>query len=122
MPRTGFSSVDEYIAAQPAASQKALAQVRRAIRSAIPEAEETISYKMPTYKIGGEAALYFAGWKKHFSIYPASKRLLAEFADQLTEFKVDKSTIRFPLSAPVPIELLEEIAKFRAREVSERKS
>ena len=120
MPRTP-ESVEEYIAAQPEAVRGALEQVRKAIRKAAPDAEESISYKMPTYKLHGERLLYFAGWKKHFSLYPAGERLVAEFADELAPYEVEKGTIRFPLAQPVPAKLIGRIAKFRAKELSARK-
>jgi uncharacterized protein YdhG (YjbR/CyaY superfamily) len=64
--------------------------------------------------------LYFAGWKRHYSLYPATKRVIAAFTDDLAPFEVNKGTIRFPLSRPVPVKLIERIAKLRAREVAER--
>ena len=119
--KTGFKSVDEYIAAQPAAVQDILGRVRNAIRKAIPRAEETISYKIPTYKLHNRPVLYFAGWKQHYSLYPASGHLVAAFKDDLASYEVSKGTIRFPLSEPVPVKLIERIAKFRAKEVAGRK-
>ena len=116
-----IESVDEYIAAQPGAAQRALNRVRSTIRKAVPKAEESISYKIPTYKVHGERLLYFAGWKQHYSLYPATKRLLAAFADDLKPYEVVGSTVRFSLAEPVPAKLIERIAKFRAKEVSESK-
>jgi uncharacterized protein YdhG (YjbR/CyaY superfamily) len=115
-----FESVEDYIAAQPAASQAVLGRVRSVIRKAAPKAEETISYKIPTYKLDGERLLYFAGWKKFYSLYPATRTLLAAFASELEPFEINKSTIRFPLSAPVPAKLIERIVKFRVKEVAEK--
>ncbi len=120
MARTDFKSVDEYIAAQPDAVQAVLGLVRSAIRKAMPEAEEVISYKIPTYKLNDRAVLYFAGWKQHYSLYPASVPLFAAFEDELASYKVDKGTIRFPLAQPVPVKLIERIAKFRAQEAAIR--
>ncbi len=120
MAKTDFKSVDEYIAAQPETVQGILGLVRRAIREAVPSAEEAISYKMPTYKLHGEAVLYFAGWKQHYSLYPAGERLIAALQDELASYEVHKGTIRFPLSQPVPVKLIGRIAKFRAKEVVER--
>ena len=118
MAKTTFQSVDEYIAAQPSAVQGLLGSVRSAIRKALPEAEEVISYQIPTYKLHGTAIIYFAGWKKHYSIYPASDRMLAEFRTELTPYQINKATIRFPLSAPVPVKLIERLARFRAQEIA----
>jgi uncharacterized protein YdhG (YjbR/CyaY superfamily) len=120
MPKTGFKTVDEYIAAQPAAAQVVLERVRGTIRKALPEAEEVISYKIPAYKQHGGVLLYFAGWKQHFSLYPAGERLVAAFKDQLASYRVSKGTIRFPLSEPVPVKLIEGISKFRAKEAVRR--
>ena len=116
-----IESVDEYIAAQPEAAQRALELVRTAIRKAVPKAEESITYKMPTYKMHGERLLYFAGWKQHYSLYPATKRLIATLKNDLKPYEVVKSTVRFSLAEPVPAKLIERIAKFRAKEVSESK-
>lgn len=124
MAKADFNSnpVDEYIAAQPETAQPALKLVRKTIRAAVPKAEEVISYRMPTYKMRGEVVIYFAGWKKHFSIYPATRRVLEAFRKELAIHEVNKSTVRFPLSQPVPEKLLSRIAKFRAKEVSGRKA
>jgi uncharacterized protein YdhG (YjbR/CyaY superfamily) len=116
-----IESVDEYIAAQPEAAQPVLDRVRRTIRKAVPKAEESISYKIPTYKLHGERLLYFAGWKQHYSLYPATKRLVAALKEDLKPYEVVKSTVRFSLAEPVPAKLIERIAKFRAKEVAESK-
>jgi uncharacterized protein YdhG (YjbR/CyaY superfamily) len=118
--RTDFKSVDEYIALQPEPVQQILQRVRNIIRKALPRAEEEISYKIPAYKLAGSAVIYFAGWKQHYSIYPADKRLVAAFKEELAPYEVSKGTIRFPLSQPVPVRLIGQIAKFRAKEVIER--
>jgi uncharacterized protein YdhG (YjbR/CyaY superfamily) len=76
-----------------------------------------ISYKIPAYKLHNLPVLYFAGWKKHFSLYPATARVLAEFQDELAPYQISKGTIRFPLSQAVPVKLIERIARFRAKEV-----
>src|SRR5579872_4575769 len=101
MAKTDFKSVDEYIASQPEAVHSTLERVRSAIRHAVPGAEEVISYKMPTYKLHGDPVLYFAGWRKHYSLYPVPAHVVAAFKDDLASYEVIKSTIRFPLSQPV---------------------
>jgi len=115
-----YKSVDEYISAQPEELRDALKRMRSTIRKAVPEAEEVISYKMPTYKLRGNRVLYFAGWKQHYALYAATDSVVAAFKDELAPYEIDKGTIRFPLSAPVPVKLIERIAKFRAKEVVER--
>ena len=115
-----FQSVDEYIASQSAAMQTLLRRVRSTIRKAVPQAEEMISYKMAAYKLRGERLLYFAGWKQHYSLYPATKALVAALKDELARYEISKGTIRFPIDQPVPVKLIERIAKFRAKEAAER--
>jgi uncharacterized protein YdhG (YjbR/CyaY superfamily) len=111
-----FQTVDEYIASCAESERAVLSLVRRSIQKAVPQAEESISYNMPTYKLNGKAFLYFAGWKRYYSLYPASNQLVAAFLDELKQYEVEKSAIRFPLSGPVPTELIERLAKFRAEQ------
>jgi uncharacterized protein YdhG (YjbR/CyaY superfamily) len=120
MAKTGFRSVDEYITSQPEAAQGVLERVRRTIRKALPGAEEAISYQIPAYELNGRPVIYFAGWRHHYSVYPSTDRLVAAFNDDLARYEVSKGTIRFPLSEPVPVKLIEGIAKVRAQEVAVR--
>jgi uncharacterized protein YdhG (YjbR/CyaY superfamily) len=120
MAKTGFRSVDEYIASQPEAARGVLARVRKTIRKAVPGAEEVISYQIPAYKVNGRAVIYFAGWKQHYSVYPATGPLVTAFKNDIARYEVGKGTIRFPLSEPVPVKLIAAVAKFRAKEVAGR--
>jgi uncharacterized protein YdhG (YjbR/CyaY superfamily) len=113
-----FESVDEYIASQPEGVRETLALLRGTIRKAVPAAEEAISYKIPTYKLHDVPLIYFAAWKKHYSLYPITGRVLAEFQDELADFAVEKSTVRFAYSQPVPVKLIARIAKFRVKDVA----
>jgi uncharacterized protein YdhG (YjbR/CyaY superfamily) len=118
MTKSEFKSVGEYIASQPAAVQAILKRVRITICKAVPQAEEVVSYKMPTYKLNDETVLHFAAWKHHYSLYAATASVVAEFERELAPYDVIKGTIRFPLSEPIPAKLIERIAKFRAKEIS----
>ena len=122
MGKANFTNVDEYISAQPETAQAVLQRVRSTLRKALPgaEEEEVISYKIPAYRLHGGIVLYFAGWKQHYSLYPAGERMIAAFKDPFAHYKVSKGTIRFPLSEPVPVKLIERIAKFRAEEAVQR--
>lgn len=122
MAKTNFKSVHEYVASQPEGARDLLGRVRSAIRKAVPAAEEVISYKIPAYKLQGRVVLYFAGWKRHFSLYPATGRVVAAFKEDLAPYEVGRGTIRFPLSQPVPVKLIGRIAKFRAEEVAGREN
>jgi uncharacterized protein YdhG (YjbR/CyaY superfamily) len=120
MAKTDVKSVDEYVASQPEAVQGVLKRLRSTIRKAMPGAEEVISYKIPTYKLSGRPVLSFAGWRQHYSLYGSTDHVVAAFKDDLAPYEVDKGTIRFPLSEPVPVKLIEGIAKFRVKDVAER--
>jgi uncharacterized protein YdhG (YjbR/CyaY superfamily) len=120
MAKTDFKSVDEYIETFSDDVQAILQCVRSTIRKAIPGAEEVISYQIPAYKRHGSRVLYFAGWKQHYSLYPANDRLVEAFKEELAPYQVSKGTIRFPLSQPVPVRLIGRIAKFRVKEAAER--
>ncbi|MFN0170480.1 MAG: iron chaperone [Bryobacteraceae bacterium] len=121
MANTDYQSVDEYIASKPEAVRGILERVRSVIRKAVPNADEVISYQIPAYKLQGSAVLYFAGWKRHYSLYPATSSLVTAFKDDLAGYEMSRGTIRFPLSERVPVQLIARIAKFRAKEVAESK-
>ena len=122
MAKTKSTSVAEYIASQPPKARAALRKVRAAMRKALPRAEEVISYQIPAYKLNDRVVIYFAGWREHYSIDPAQRRLVAAFKERLAPYEVNnKGTIRFPLSEPVPARLIQDIARFRAKEVTENR-
>jgi uncharacterized protein YdhG (YjbR/CyaY superfamily) len=120
LAKTAFTSVNEYIASKPKDVRVILERVRGAIRTAVPAAEEAISYRMPVYMLDGVPVLYFAGWKHHYSLYPASDALVAVFRDELARYQRTRGTIRFPLSEPVPVPLIERLARFRAEQLTTR--
>jgi len=111
--------VATYIAGFQPPARTTLKRLRSIIRRAVPAAEEMISYQIPAYKLHGRPVLFFAAWKDHYSLYPSNSRLVAAFKDQLSKYELSKGTIRFPLSEPIPVRLIERIAKFRAREIVE---
>ena len=105
-PRT----VDEYIAAQDEAAQPKLRQLRAILRAAVPEAEERISWSMPTYW-KGRTLIHFAASKKHLGIYPGGEATTV-FAAELQDYDVSKGTIRLPYDRPLPAELIARIARW----------
>lgn len=111
-------TVDAYIAAQPEAVRARLERMRAAIRKAAPNAVEQISYAIPAFKIDGKVLVYFAGWKEHVALYPASATLLANLAGALTAYDVAKGTIRFPLTRPMSYALVARIVRLRVAEIA----
>jgi uncharacterized protein YdhG (YjbR/CyaY superfamily) len=116
MAKTDYKSVAEYLATLPKETRAILERVRVTVRKAVPAAEEAISYQIPALKLEGSPVIYFAGWKAHYSVYPATKKVVASFKRELAGYELSKGTIRFPLSEPVPIKLIAAIAKVRAQE------
>lgn len=106
--------IDAYIAGFPAATQKALKQVRAAIRRAAPAAAEKISYAMPAFELYGNL-VYFAGYAAHVGFY-ATPSGHAAFAKELSKYKVGKGSVQFPLDQPMPLKLIEKMVKFRVIE------
>ncbi len=104
------NAIDAYINAQAEEVRPYLRQVRDAIREALPEAQERISWSMPTYW-SGHNIIHFAASKKHLGIYPGDKAIV-HFADRLTEYKTSKGTIQLPYEKPLPLTLIAEIAKW----------
>ena len=122
MAKARFASVSEYIASKPKNARVALERVRRAIRKAVPAAKEELSYQKPVYVLNGVPVLYFAGWTSHYSLFPATDALVAAFRRELTPFESAKGTIKIPMSEPVPERLIERIASFRAKQITDRET
>lgn len=101
-------TIDEYIEAQEETVRPRLHEIRAVIRGAIPEAKETISWSMPTYR-KGRNIIHFAAARKHVGIYPG-KEAVARFAEELAGYEVSKGTIRLPYDRPLPAELIRRIA------------
>jgi uncharacterized protein YdhG (YjbR/CyaY superfamily) len=121
MPKTKFRSIDDYIAAQPEAVHDTLQRLRGIVHKAVPDAEEVISYGIPAFKLSGYMLIYFAAWKQHYSLYPATG-LDGPLLDDLAPYKASKGTLRFSFSKPVPVRLIGRFAKFRAAQATVRKS
>lgn len=111
-------SVDAYIAAFPDAVRAYLSEVRATIRSAAPDAVETIKYGIPTY-VQGENLVHFAGYRNHIGFYPAASGIAA-FKKELSRYKGAKGSVQFPLDEPMPVKLIARIVKFRVKEAKAR--
>ena len=80
-----------------------------------------ISYEIPAFRMPNGLMLWFAGWKRHYTLYPATGLLVEAFKEELAPYEIARGTIHFPFSEPVPVKLITRIAKFRAREAAGRK-
>jgi uncharacterized protein YdhG (YjbR/CyaY superfamily) len=109
------ATIDEYIAGFPRPVQEAMEQIRAAIKKAAPEAEEIISYAMPTFTLNKTYLVYFAGYKNHIGFYPAPVEN-ETFKEEFSAYKTGKGTVQFPLDKPMPLDLVTRIVEFRIRE------
>jgi uncharacterized protein YdhG (YjbR/CyaY superfamily) len=117
-PKSNFAEVDKYINSFPEETQTILKKIRKMIADIIPQADQVISYGVPTFKINGKYVIYFAGYKNHISLYPASDELVENVKDA-EKYRVSKGTLKFKLSEPIPYDLIEKVVKFKVKERSE---
>src|SRR5688500_16716772 len=108
-------NIDEYIAGFPENTQKILQQVRATIKKAAPDAEEKISYGIPTFTLNNTYLVYFAGYKNHIGFYPTPTGG-ETFKKELSIYKTGKGSVQFPLNKPMPLDLITKIVKYRVKE------
>ena len=107
-------NIDEYIAGFPLEIQKILQEIRSTIAKTVPEAQEKISYGMPTFTLEGNL-VHFAAFKKHIGFYSTPSGT-TEFQQEISAYKYAKGSIQFPISQPMPFDLIAQIVKFRVQE------
>ena len=112
--RRQFKNVDDYIDAFPKNVQHKLRELRSAIKESAPEAEEAISYGMPTFQLKG-SLVWFAAYKKHIGFYPTHSGIVA-FEERLSIYKHSKGAVQFPIDGSIPLDLVREIVRFRVKE------
>ncbi len=112
--KIGFTSIDEYIATFPKDIQKKLEEMRATIKAAAPEAEEKISYQMPTFFLKGNL-VHFAAHTNHIGFYPTPSGIEA-FKKELSIYEGAKGSVQFPLEKPLPLKLVSKIVKYRVAE------
>jgi uncharacterized protein YdhG (YjbR/CyaY superfamily) len=104
-----FATVDEYIGSFPSQVREVLERVRRTLRDAVPDADEKISYQIPTITLHGRYLVYFAAWKHHLAVYPVPGGD-EEFEAEIAPHRAAKGTLRFPFNKPIPYELIGRVA------------
>ena len=108
-------SIDAFISSYPAEIQQVLQNIRVTIQSAAPNAEEAISYGIPTFKLNGKNLVHFSALKKHIGFYPTPSGI-KQFEKELKGYECAKGSIKFPLDKPIPYSLIKKIVKFRLKE------
>jgi uncharacterized protein YdhG (YjbR/CyaY superfamily) len=112
--RTKPTTIDEYISAFSPDVQAILQKIRQVVQSAAPDAQETISYQMPAFKLNG-ILLYFAAFKKHIGLYPPIKGD-AQLEKDVSPYAGEKGNLKFPLDQPIPFDLIERITELRVKQ------
>jgi uncharacterized protein YdhG (YjbR/CyaY superfamily) len=107
------TTVDEYLAQFPDETRAILRKVRESIRTAVPGAEESISYGIPTFRQDGHLVIYFGGWKTHVGVYPVS-RGDEDYELAVGPYRAATDSLHFPYSKPIPYELIERVARAEA--------
>lgn len=115
-----YKTVDEYIANFSGKQRRYLEKARQVIKRAAPEAQEKISYGIPTFSLNGKNLVHIAAYEGHYAFYPGSAPIAA-FAEELKPYETSKGTVRFPLDKPVPYELIEAITKAAAENNLQKK-
>ena len=113
-PKKAFKNIDEYVATFPKNVQSILEELRQAIRDSAPNAEEAISYQIPTFKLKGNL-VHFGAFKNHIGFYPRISAIEA-FREELSDYEVTKGTVKFPLDRPIPFDLIKKMVKYRVKE------
>ena len=114
-----FKTVSEYMSSIPATTKSILETLRKAVKEAAPDAEEVISYNIPTHKHNGTYLIYFAGFKEHVSLYPIPKGNEG-FKKEISPYVAGKGTIKFPIDKPLPLSLISKIVKVSIKANQER--
>jgi uncharacterized protein YdhG (YjbR/CyaY superfamily) len=104
----------------PPEQRNLLQHVRELVRRVVPEADETISYGMPAFKLGGTFLLSYAGWKRHCSIYPLTDAFQAAHRAELEAYRRTKGSLHFTPARPLPDRLIEELALAEVARAQER--
>lgn len=105
-------TIDEYIKSTPKAQHNLLNSVRQAVQQAAPNAEEAISYGIPTFKLNGKNLVHFAAFKNHIGFYATPSGRQA-FQTELAKYPQGKGSVQFPLDKPLPLGLIAKITKYR---------
>jgi len=119
MKKPGYATIDDYIRAAPKAVQERLTAIRKLIREAAPEAQEKISYRIPTFSLNGNL-VHFGAHTNHIGFYPTPSAIV-KFKRELSKYASSKGAVQFPLEEPLPVDLIRKIVVFRVGENTRKK-
>jgi uncharacterized protein YdhG (YjbR/CyaY superfamily) len=121
IPETGAKAVDEYIAKVPEPARSMMKKMRAAIRSVLPRgATETISYRIPAFKLD-KIVVWYAAFQNHCSLFPTAA-LIEQYKNELAGYTVSKGTVQFPIDEPLPMALIKKLVKTRVEQLQGKKN
>lgn len=117
-----MSVIDTYLQDIPSAQRAALERIRVIVKQMVPDAEEVISYGMPTFKHNGKPLLHIAAFKDHMSIFPTGDPMVDTIGDELKKFRTSKGTLQFTEDAPIPETVIKQIIAVRLSSIASSSS
>ncbi|MBN2151860.1 MAG: DUF1801 domain-containing protein [Candidatus Lokiarchaeota archaeon] len=114
-PKKTYRTIDEYLADFSSPTREILEKIRATIKNAAPEAEEAMAYQIPTFKLG-KNLVHFAAFKHHIGFYPTPSGI-ERFKHEFSQYDTAKGSVRFPLDAPIPYDLIEKVVEYRVKAV-----
>lgn len=113
-----MTTIEEYLSNLSESQKKEFHRIRKIVKQIVPDAEETISYGMPTFKYNKRPLLYFGAFKNHMSLFPASGSVVSAMGEKLAKFHTSKGTLKFTQDNPISDDLVKEIVQIRLREIA----
>ncbi|TFG12600.1 MAG: hypothetical protein EU535_06050 [Promethearchaeota archaeon] len=113
-PKKQYKTIDEYIGTFPEKVQEILEKLRQTISKSAPNADETINYQIPTFKLNGNL-VHFAAYKNHIGFYPTPSGIEA-FKNELSSYEISKGSVKFPINKPIPFDLVTKIVEYRVKQ------
>jgi uncharacterized protein YdhG (YjbR/CyaY superfamily) len=110
------ATVAEYLAALPADRRERFETLRATVRAAAPDADEVIAYDMPAYRLGGRFLCSIGAYARHDSLFPASQVVIDRLGNEVAPHVKGRGTLRFPVDAPLPLELVDRVVRIRLEE------
>ena len=113
-------TIDEYLANVKSDHRRTLQELRQTIQTAVPKAEECISYGIPGFRLNRRILVFFGAWANHCAFYPGTAATLKNFRNELRNFQTSRGTIRFSPAKSLPVALVKKLVKRGIAENNDR--
>ena len=112
------ATVEAYVASVSEDRRTAIANLRRTIIAAAPDAVEGIAYNMPAYRLDGRFMCSFGAYTRHYSLFPASQAVIDTLGEEVAPYVKGRGTLQFPADRPLPLDLIARIVEIRREETA----